>query len=230
MRLTREARHALAAEYVAGTLRGAARRRLEALARDDRELREILGRWESLLTPLAEDVQPVEPPARVWRAIEARIAPRAAPPAEKDSDAGFWRSLAMLASGLAAVLLVTVLWFAPPRAADPSFVAVLTSADSAPRMVVSQSGDLVRVRVVKSWANVEGKSLELWALPKNGAPRSLGLVANDRDTEIRVSASDARLLAANALAVSLEPPGGSKSAAPSGPVLCSGAIAPVRKA
>jgi anti-sigma-K factor RskA len=229
MRLTREAKHALAAEYVAGTLRGAARRRFEALARDDRELREVLGRWESLLTPLAENVEPVEPPPRVWRSIEARITPRASVQGETDANAGFWRSLGMLASGLAAVLLVTLLWFSP-RAADPSFVAVLTSADSAPRMVVSQAGDQLRVRVVKSWANVEGKSLELWALPKNGAPKSLGLVANERDTDIRLSPSDARLLAANALAVSLEPSGGSRSGAPTGPVLCSGAIAPVRKA
>ena len=229
MRLTREAMHALAAEYVAGTLRGAARRRFEALARDDRELREILGRWEWLLTPLAEDVEPVEPPSRVWRSIEARITPRTSVQGETDANGGFWRSLGMLASGLSAVLLVTLLWFSP-RVADPSFVAVLTSADSAPRMVVSQAGDQLRVRVVKSWANVEGKSLELWALPKNGAPKSLGLVANERDTDIRLSPSDARLLAANALAVSLEPSGGSRSGAPTGPVLCSGAIAPVRKA
>jgi anti-sigma-K factor RskA len=229
MRLTREAMHALAGEYVAGTLRGAARRRFEALARSDREVREVLASWESLLTPLAEDIKAIEPPARVWRSIEARITPRASTATPADSDAGFWRSLGMLASGLAAVLLVTLLW-SSPRAADPSLVAVLTSADSAPRMVVSQAGDHLRVRVVKSWANVEGKSLELWALPKNGAPKSLGLVANERDTEIRLSPSDARLLAANALAVSLEPRGGSTTAAPTGPVLCSGAIAPLRKA
>src|SRR5215212_9931886 len=118
MRLTRQAMHALAAEYVAGTLRGLARRRFESLARDNRELRDVLARWESLLTPLAENVKPVEPPSRVWRAIEARITPRSASASVEavDSDAGFWRSLGMLASGFAAVLLVTLLWFSPPRA------------------------------------------------------------------------------------------------------------------
>ncbi len=229
MRLTRDAIHALASEYVAGTLRGGARRRFEALARDDREVREVLERWEALLTPLAQNVPAVEPPARVWRSIESRIGARGAA-AAPEPGLGFWRSVGLLASGLAAILVVAFLWTAPGHDADPAFVAVLTSADSAPRMVVSLHSDRqLRVRVVKPWTNVDGKSLELWALPKNGAPRSLGLVANERDTEIRLAPADARLFAANALAVSLEPRGGSATGAPTGPVLCSGAIAATRK-
>jgi anti-sigma-K factor RskA len=129
------------------------------------------------------------------------------------------------------VLAVAFLWFSPARDADPDFVAVLTASDAVPRMVVSMHGSQeLRVRVVKSWSGTEGKSLELWALPKNGAPRSLGLVQNERDTRIRLASSDARLLNASAFAVSLEPRGGSTTGAPTGPVLCSGAIAGSRKA
>ena len=231
MRLTPEAVHALAAEYVAGTLRGPARRRFEALAREDREVGDALRRWESLLTPLADGIPPVEPPARVWRAIEARIGGPARGSAKPVSgELGLWRAFGMLASGLAAVLIVALLWTSPNRTGDPALVAVLTSSDSVPRMVVSMQGDrALRVRVVKPWANMEGKSLELWALPKNGVPRSLGLVANESDTEIRVTATDARLFTASALAESLEPRGGSPSGQPTGPVLCSGAIAATRK-
>jgi len=83
---------------------------------------------------------------------------------------------------------------------------------------------------VKPWANTEGKSLELWVLPTEGAPRSLGLVSNaSGETLIRIRSSDARMQGATALAVSLEPAGGSPTRAPTGPVLCSGAIAPVRR-
>ena len=227
MRLSRETLNALAAEYVVGTLRGRARQRFEAIARDNREAREIIETWQAQLTPLAERVAPVEPPARVWSAIESRLGSRGAP---KESGLGFWRSLAMLASGLAAVLAVAFLWFSPARDTDPEFVAVLTAADAVPRMVVSMHGSQeLRVRVVKSWTGTDGKSLELWAVPKNGAPRSLGLVQNERDTRIRLAASDARLLNANAFAVSLEPRGGSTTGAPTGPVLCSGAIAGTRR-
>jgi anti-sigma-K factor RskA len=136
----------------------------------------------------------------------------------------------MLASGLAAALVVAFLWFSPSREADPDFVAVLTASDAVPRMVVSMHAESeLRVRIIHPWKGTEGRSLELWALPKNGAPRSLGLVENERDTRIRLAASDARLLNANAFAVSLEPHGGSPSGAPTGTVLCSGAIAGTRR-
>ena len=229
MRLSHEALHALAAEYVVGTLRGNARRRFESMARTDRETGDILRRWEAELTPLAERVQPLEPPARVWSTIESRIRGGTA---GRDPELGFWRSFGMIAAGLASVLVVAFLWFSPQGAGDaePAFVSVLTASDSVPRMVVSLHGaDELRVRMVKPWSNTEGKSLELWVLPKNGAPRSLGLIDNDRDTRLRLAASDPRLQLANALAVSLEPRGGSPTGQPTGPVLCSGVIASTRK-
>jgi anti-sigma-K factor RskA len=235
MRLGKEAKHALAAEYVVGTLRGPARRRLEALAREDRELAEALSQWQAQLTPLADRVPAVEPPARVWSAIERRIGENRGQTtisADPNGNSGLspillWRAIGMLASGLAAVLAVAFLWFSPARDTDPAFVAVLTASDSVPRMVVAMHpGGEMRVRVVKPWAAAEGKSLELWALPKNGAPRSLGLIANERDTRLRLAQSDPRLVAASALAVSLEPRGGSPTGQPTGPVLCSGVIAP----
>lgn len=223
-RLSNAAAHALAAEYALGTLRGRARRRLEALARDDRELAGVMRRWEAELTPLAERVTPVAPPTRVWREIEARIAPRGKP-AESA-----WKGFALIAGGLASVLLVAFLWLAGAPRQDPVFVAVLTAPDAVPRMVVSMHApDEMRVRMVKPWAVTGGKSLELWVLPKQGVPRSLGLVPNAMgDMVIRVAAADPRVKGANALAVSLEPAGGSPSGQPTGPVLCSGAIAPVK--
>ena len=228
MRLSDEALHALAAEYVVGTLRGPARRRLESMARDDARVDAILRRWEAELTPLAERVPPVEPPARVWRAIEARTKPASSEPAAAIS---LWRSFGMIATGLASALLVAFLWLSPQREAEPAFVAVLTASDAVPRMVVALHGSTeLRVKMVKPWTGVEGKSLELWAVPKNGAPQSLGLIDNDRDTRFTLAAADPRLTAANAFAVSLEPRGGSKTGQPTGPVLCSGVIAPYQGA
>ena len=233
MRLSRDPLHALAAEYVVGTLRGRARRRFEALARCDREVAGIVAHWEAQLTPLAERVVPIEPPSRVWSEIERRVSGQArvrgqTPNSDSNvgADPGFWRALGMLASGFAAVLAVAFLWLGPPRAADPAFVAVLTASDSVPRMVVSMHApDELRVRVVKPWNDFQGKALELWALPKDGAPRSLGLIAAGSDTRIRLAGTDPRLVAANAFAVSLEPRGGSPTGQPTGPVLCSGNVA-----
>ena len=227
MKLSVNAAQQLAAAYALGTLRGRARRRFERMMREDDTLRALADRWQEQWATLATNVAPVDPPARVWREIESRISP--ASPDRSSSSA--WRSLAFLAGGLATVLFAFFIWTssAPPR--DPVFVAVLTAQDSGPRMVVSMDEpELLRVKIVKPWSGVEGKSLELWVLPTEGAPRSLGLVANTRnETLIRIRAGDARMQGATGLAVSLEPAGGSPTKAPTGPVLCSGAIAPVRR-
>lgn len=235
-KLSPDLAHALAAEHVLGTLRGRARRRFEAIARADREVAAILRRWEEDLTPLAERVTPVDPPARVWSEIESRITPRASSLALRASfwsSLGLWRGFGMVSGGLAMVLLAAFLSLSGGPRGEPVFIAVLTAPDATARMVVSMhhSPDLLRVRMVKPWSGADDKSLELWVLPKEGAPRSLGVVANAMgDTLIKISATDPRVQGANAIAVSLEPRGGSPTRQPTGPVLCSGVIAPVQRA
>jgi anti-sigma-K factor RskA len=63
--------------------------------------------------------------------------------------------------------------------------------------------------------------LELWAVPAQGAPRSLGLIqANATTTLIR-----SQLLANTAaFAVSVEPAGGSPTGAPTGPIVSVGKL------
>lgn len=219
---------ALAAEFALGTLRGPARRRFEELARTDAALSAAKRRWEAALAPLVAGVAPVEPPARVWRAIEERI-DRTRGAAPEAQGTAFWRALGLLAGGLATVLLAAFLFLGPAREAEPLFVAVLTAPDSAPRMMVTlrAPGEL-RVRPIKPWKGIEGKGLELWVMPGEGAPRSLGLVRNDADTRIRIDPADPRMQGAKTLLVSLEPASGSPTGQPTGPVLCSGAVAATR--
>jgi len=229
-KLSADLAHALAAEYVLGTLRGRARDRFEAIVRADPQVAGIVHRWESGLTPLAERVAPVEPPARVWDRIAERVgtAPGAT---EFRVSLGFWRSFGLLAGGVASVLLAAFLYLSGGAREQPMmFVAVLTAPDAAPRMVVSMhSPGMLRARMVKPWTNAEGKSLELWAIPEEGAPRSLGLVENRMgDTMMPMPPGDPRMQGAKQLAISMEPAGGSPTKRPTGPVVCSGAIAPVR--
>ena len=227
MKLSLNAAQELSAAYVLGTLRGPARRRFERMAKDDETLSALIRGWEDEFMPLANRVPPVEPPARVWREIESRIGPTPSRP----QPGSLWRAFGLMAGGLATVLLAFFVWISSGPRGEPVFVAVLSAQDSGPRAVVSMhEPNTLRVHIVKPWAAAEGKSLELWVLPTEGSPRSLGLVANaSGDTLIRLRTTDARMQGANALAVSLEPAGGSPTKLPTGPVLCSGAIAPVRK-
>ncbi len=121
--------HALAAEYVLGTLRGPARRRLEGLAGRDPALAGVLSQWQRLLNPLAEEVPPVEPPARVWRRIEARLAARGrpAPATGLWSSLAFWRWLgAGFATATVLLLAVTLGLRSPAPVPGPVMVAVRT--------------------------------------------------------------------------------------------------------
>ena len=91
-----ELREKLAAEYVIGTLRGAARARFDALLRYDPGLRRIVGEWEARLVPLAAAAGEIAPPARVWHAVAGRIGAARATGAR--AGLAFWRALAVASS------------------------------------------------------------------------------------------------------------------------------------
>ena len=233
----------LAAEYVLGTLRGAARARFQRRMALDASLRIAVEGWQSRLGPIAAAVDPVVPPKRVWDLILDRLPSR-------DESAGraglwhslaFWRGIGLAASGATAALLAAVIVFAPeaprpapapqivriPATALPAaYFAVLSDPKSQkPVLAVSamRDSDQLLVRRLDASIAVPGKSLELWAVPQKGAPRSLGLVATQDKDQLKLPAiADRSLGDAAVLAISLEPPGGSPTAAPTGPVLYSG--------
>lgn len=223
------AQHALAAEYVLGTLRGPARARFAVMLQADPALAAVVRRWEDFLTPLALDVAPVEPRARVWQAIEARISTRSAAKSGSIwSSLDFWRVAGV---GLASVVVALLLVLMTPRAPEgPMMVAVLATPEQVPRLVVEQHADMMKIRVVKPWTTAPGVSLELWAIGQDGKPRSLGLVASHQDTDMPMPHDHAKMKGAMTIALSREPKGGSPTGAPTGPVLCSGPLAKTQRA
>lgn len=215
---------ALAADYVTGTLRGAARRRFEALLPAHPGLRRAVQAWQARLLPLTLSVEPVTPSPAVWKRIEARIAEssRRGAPVRALS---FWRGLAGFA-GVAALALAVLL--ATPGPVQPPVVIVLNATEAAPgaaagSIVASISGDgrAVVTQPVAQVAVQNDRVLELWAVPGSGAPRSLGLISASGATIVPKAQ---QLKGAAALAVSLEPTGGSPTGAPTGPVLYVGKL------
>jgi anti-sigma-K factor RskA len=81
------------------------------------------------------------------------------------------------------------------------------------------------VKVVGAAAVPAGKSLELWMLPDGSAPKSLGVIPGSGVGRVLLPAlPDIALARVPALAVSLEPAGGSPTGAPTGPVLYTGKV------
>ncbi|HEV8691192.1 MAG TPA: anti-sigma factor [Ideonella sp.] len=224
----------LAAEFVLGTLRGPARRRFDALLPAHPTLRAAVAHWQDALVPLAASVKPVQPSAVVWQRIEARLfAERRAANDEPAQPARWWQRVLpwRAATGLATVAALALgVALTIPKPAQPPVLVVLAPSDAAvgaalqnARFVASVSADgrgLV-LRPVDALALDPQRALELWAVPGQGAPRSLGLVATSGATKV-IRAELLRNTAA--FAVSLEPAGGSPTGAPTGPIISVGKL------
>ncbi len=218
---------ALAADYVVGTLRGAARRRFEVLLPAHAVLRDATAAWRDRLMPLTAELALVQPSSAVWRAISDRIeAGRVAlaPPAGAWSRLAFWRGIAAFAS-VAAIGFAVLL--ANPRVTPPPVIVVLAATNeaasgtqSAP-IVASISGDgaTLVTRAITPVAVRPDRSLELWAIPPGGTPRSLGLLPQGSGT---VALRGKVLQGTDTLAVTVEPPGGGPGGKPTGPVVYAG--------
>jgi anti-sigma-K factor RskA len=219
---------ALAAEYALGTLPVRARLRLARAAGNDAAIAAAIRDWEMRLAALTEGVAPVTPPPRVWAAIVQRLGLQ-----RSDSShvpwwgrVAFWRSFALTSFALAMAFAVTL--FSPkPEVPGAPIVAVLAGPDAKPALIATamRGERTMTVKVVGAAAVPAGKSLELWMLPTGGAPKSLGVIPDTGVGRVELSAApDVSLANVPALAVSLEPAGGSPTGAPTGPVLYSGKV------
>jgi anti-sigma-K factor RskA len=215
----------LAADYVAGTLRGGARRRFESLLPAHPLLREATRAWQERLMPLTASIAPVEPPGEVWRRVSERIGGGSSTATSGAwNRLSFWRGLTAFA-GIAALGLAVLL--ANPRAVPPPVVVVLAATSDAPggaspaSLVASISGDgstLVTRPIVPVRLQPD-RSLELWAVPKDGAARSLGLLPGGSGT---VALPGKVLAGVDTLAVTLEPLGGAPGGKATGPIVYAG--------
>jgi anti-sigma-K factor RskA len=217
----------LAAEYVLGTLRGPARRRFQALLAAHPALRTAVQRWETQLAPLSDSVTPVAPPERVWTGVEARLFGAASEPQPQGwwERLGLWRALSALATTAAVALLFVVAQVPPPQ--PPVIVVLATNPDAAAlnaSFVASLSADgrALVLKPLNAPALTAAQALELWSVPAQGGPRSLGLVRGDQVTTLLLQAGVKNATAA--FAVSIEPAGGSPTGAPSGPIVSLGRI------
>jgi anti-sigma-K factor RskA len=130
-------------------------------------------------------------------------------------------------AGGAAAALVAVALLLPlqPAGIPASYIAVLSDPQTSQPVLIAtaqRSERVLRVTTLEPGIHVAGRSLELWTLPRGGQPESLGLVVGEKTALKLAAAADQSLGDVPALAVSLEPPGGSPTGQPSGPVLYTG--------
>ncbi len=221
----------LAAEYVLGLLTVAQLPHVVALRAGSRRFDNAVNQWEIRLLPFAEAVEAVEPPARIWPAIAAAIAP-VSEHSGIWNNLRFWRNFGFGAGvagvGLAAALVAIVSTRVPaPR---PIATVALVSQHEGVFVATAQqtSGG---IQLVVSPAQVvvpAGKSAELWLITPGNKPAPLGLLASARPVTVIISASQlSGNIALAELAVSIEPPGGSPTGQPTGPIISAAKFSPL---
>ncbi len=221
----------LAAEYVLGTLRGPARQRFEALLRRHRFLRFAVDDWREKFGAMVELLPPVEPPASVLEGVRqemavTRAAQRASPRPPVLQRLGFWRGATVLATLL--LLVSAVVPRLVTKMPMPTYVAVLETDSNIPMMVTlgDRRSGMVTVRFTEMPQVGPDQDLQLWAIHRT-TQQVMPVAVVPRETmEVQFKLSRAEwqrtIRDTEMFALSLEPKGGSPTAAPSGPILYKG--------
>jgi anti-sigma-K factor RskA len=209
----------LAAEYALGVLDEEQRREVERRMAADAAFAAEVAEWEARLAPIAAEIRDVAPSERVWRGIRYRIEGRT-----EQRSIRFWRNfgLGWMTVAVASIAALVFVADAPRR---PMFATLQQQGGGAAFVVgFDVTRDSVYV-VPAAFSRDVQRVAELWLLPPGGRPRSLGLLDPTQPVRLNIPVElRAELTGDAALAVSLEPPGGSPTGLPTGPVIAQGKI------
>jgi anti-sigma-K factor RskA len=210
---------------VLGVLGAEERREVERRLMHEPALAAEVAFWEERLGVLADAVAPVAPPQHTWSQIEAAIAsPQAAQPASLWQNLAFWRGFGIASATLAAASIAALVYIGLIPATRAPLMATLAGSSGQPNVVAAVTGNDLLVVPAALLTN-DPRAVELWLILPNQRPHSLGLIHPGQAMRLTIPPDLAdRLTPDAALAISLEPPGGSPTGQPTGPVIASGRL------
>jgi anti-sigma-K factor RskA len=213
----------LAAEYALGVLAGPDRAAAERRVTRDRGFARQVAEWEQRLAPWAGEIAEVAPPPQLWEAIAAQLPVQGSARGRLWESLAFWRVFA-LASALAAACLAVFIYLGAVSQQPPLIATIEGGGTRIFVATIDAKRGSVAVVPASFTANAT-RVPELWLIPADGKPRPVGLLRADQTVTLALTAELAGLAKGNAtLAVSLEPPGGSPTGAPTGPVIGAGKL------
>lgn len=238
---------ALAGEYALGLLEGdelaTARHRVLA----ERDFAQAVEWWAMQFGPIAEASGSAQPSEDVWRGVVARLpdegsvsgspAPLPSAPPEQKLPLGSALGFTLLGGAIAAALAFVFLDI--PRGAQPP-VPIETSAPERSPLLIAQLSDEDAGRslaaivdeqrgdislAIDGFSPEAGQAPELWVIPADGVPRSLGYIPQSGDFARQLTDAELGLLNDGAsLAVTFEEDSGAPHEEPTPPILVAGAL------
>lgn len=229
-----------AASLALGLLAGAERADAVRRQLSDPEFAGRVRAWQEVGDGWLEGIEPVKAPENLLGIIEAAIDKRgsghdAAPVAANDQSLTLWRRWALAATAASVALAVGLLFVLtqgragvgaggadapePGLMRQAANVAQIDNAEGVP--LVSALYDASSGLLVLRRADLHepGLAPELWVIPDDGKPRSLGMLESDRVTITISPELRAHLRDGAAMAVTLEPTDGERHDAPTGAIL-----------
>lgn len=225
--------HALAGEYVLGTLSLSERQAVEARLVHDEALQQAVTAWEERFLPYTALAEPVPPSDYLWPRIKRSLNAQAsshqvfsqAVAKKRPSRSRFinslpvWRGAAGL--GLAAALAMGVLLATDSSTpATPEYMVVLLAPQTQSAGWVVQASSRQRIQLIPlgTFEVPQGKALEFWTKADDWQmPVSLGLVEPGRP--VHVDLDELPPLQDNQLfELTLEEETGSATGLPTGPI------------
>ena len=233
----------LAAEYALRILDPEAMLAARGRAANDPAFAAAVAAWNARLVPMLDEAAPEPPPPAMWSRIAAAIAAGRTGGTNVvalHAKLRFWRLAAAGLTAAAAMQIVALGFFsgrdaarpaAPVAAAEGTRVAALAPEASPNAALAVISYDPAGRSLVVTPAALTpaaGRDYELWVIPADGRPRSLGVVGAGPPRRVLLADDLAAAFAgAPTLAVSQEREGGSRTGQPQGPIVASGALSRV---
>jgi anti-sigma-K factor RskA len=225
-----------AAELALGLLEGEERAQAMRRVLADPAFAREVARWHDRLAALFAWWPEVAPPP----ALEARVMAAVEHGGARAPTSLAWRVVAIgmsiAAAGLLAVLALRpamderpaaapTIAAAPAPAAVPVLAAAIAPGGDTPSVPAFYDPATGALRLAVAELAPARRSPQLWVLDKAGTPHSLAVLSNGQSVTVTVPVTLRATIAQGAvLAISIEPAGGTRSAAPTGPVVATGAL------
>ena len=221
----------LAAELALGLLDDTDAATAQARLTRDPALGARVAWWQSKFADLADDAGQA-PASALWDQVSARL------PQNDNTMQQMqrWRAAAMVAMVLTAGLTSYIALRPPPEPREvvrevsrPTLVASIGGEAGLQATVAYDSASsqltIVPAKVAVNSIAPNGKDAELWIIPEDGTPRSLGVINAAGQSHASVAEGHRALIRpGTTFAITLEPRGGSPTGLPTGPVVGSGKI------
>lgn len=222
----------LAAEYALGVLDGEQQVQAQALQRSDPAFTAAVEAWQMRLAPLLREVSEREVDDHVWDRISGRINP-----ANDDTmvrSLRRWRIATFGTGAIAAGLALFVVSDsrnspvpAPAPVAVPvtQHIAQLVDPQGKPLLTIGYDPQAGTMRVSAATLGAQDRVPELWVIPGDGKPRSLGQLSAGGTSRALPTGELQQLMRDGAtLAITLEQRDGIPHSAPTGAIVASGTI------